>query len=292
VAVTLRELWVVTVGAAQWSLQRSLAGLSVALLAPLTALRTLVPFEVLWMGRLPGSTAQRAWRCKLLPHLLANAVGVQTLECEIFRVVWEPTGAASRSLILHRVSLLRRVVFEVASMGARVWEAQLLVDGGQMVLRQVAAVAAHLHIHLALLIFRLRDLALERLEALGLLPYGEGRLQLGELRVLNHKALCGTYLVDRRLSRRHWRLFALEDGAHRCHLGLLEAGASRGLRRHQPRRLLAQGHRILRLFVERDESVRTFAGKLIEFHGFLHSVRQGLQGSRARMQELLEAFVA
>lgn len=115
---------------------------------------------------------------------------MQTFDGEVLLLgVWELTGATSCRLILHWVSLLRRVVVEVASMGARVWEAQLLVDGGQMVLRQVAAVATHLHIHLALLIFRLRDLALERLQALGLLPNGEGRLQFRELRVLNHKAL-------------------------------------------------------------------------------------------------------
>lgn len=74
-------------------------------------------------------------------------------------------------------------------MRSRVWEAQLLVDGGEMVLRQVAAVAAHLHVDLAPLILWLRDLALQRLEALGVLPNGERRLQFRELRILDHITL-------------------------------------------------------------------------------------------------------
>ena len=64
-----------------------------------------------------------------------------------------------------------------------------------MVLRRVAAVAAHLNVDLALLIFWLRDLTLECLEALGLLPDCEWRLQLGELRVLDHETLREARLV-------------------------------------------------------------------------------------------------
>jgi len=75
--VALRELWVVAVGAAQRSLWMGLSSLGVALLAPLTTLRTLVSFEVLRMGWLLECITHHVRLCELLPHLLlSDGVGV------------------------------------------------------------------------------------------------------------------------------------------------------------------------------------------------------------------------
>jgi hypothetical protein len=92
-----------------------------------------------------------------------------------------------------------------------------------MVVREVAPIAAHLEVDLALLMFRFGHMALQSLHALSFLFDREWGLQFREGRILDYDTVHHVGAMHSAGADRRRERFAFQDRAHARHLRRLHA---------------------------------------------------------------------